>query len=128
MKQENWEKEFDEKFGGAYAFCGCVEGDLYKLWPDAKNDLKAFISDLLTKQREEMKQLWEKDGNNWEDIAKEQYEAGRASLKAELREKSTDLTGYACEDRSTKCGCTSEGEHEIRGAFSQLFSLLDQVK
>lgn len=51
--EEAWEKEFEKggKFEDAGAFCGCMEGDLYDRWPDAKVQLIDFIQTEVSKAR-----------------------------------------------------------------------------
>ena len=48
-------KEFDEKFSASSYFCSCIEGDMYDIFPSAKEELKQFLYTALTEQEERHK-------------------------------------------------------------------------
>lgn len=102
-----WEKEFDKQFPYLNA---------------RKVSIKTFIFGLLTKQREDIEYIKlhpiyvsETDGYK-HMIEKESFEAGRASLKAELRDEVKNM--------KTAWDTMSSG----RVALDDVLSLLDQVK
>jgi len=59
-EEVGWEERFDEKYDSACAFCSCIEGDMYDLFPDAMKELKSFISQAISSAVEVGKQeQWE---------------------------------------------------------------------
>lgn len=122
-QQENWADEFDKQFPYLNA---------------RKVSIKAFISDLLTKQRDE-------DTIYFNKLLLEQHAAGHASLQTELREKVEErmcalgavidpMQAYGSIQNSIyrhNPPDPSPAKHEALGqvrGFEVLLSLLDQVK
>lgn len=128
--QENWEKEFDKTF---YEIMG-LEVDPYGTdgmylirnsddevenginFTEERDEIKAFISDLLTTQ----KQDFERARNSGRTM----FYEGRNSLKAELRELFTQRMGAT---RRTQMFTKSYDDGHDTG-LQHAISLLDQVK
>lgn len=50
---EGMEKRFDKEFPrGSDEFCGCMEGDMYGIWEEAKESLLSFIRKEIQEARE----------------------------------------------------------------------------
>jgi DNA-binding transcriptional MocR family regulator len=104
QNEAEWEKEFerDGKFGSSSIFCGCIEGDMYDVWPDAKKELIAFIKEHFVPRT----QIRDIEARAYSSVldgdAALNYEKGKQDGKAELRTQIAEVVGITTIDDSRK--------------------------